>query len=255
MIYDPEDSVQQLGDVVDRALAAAGEGSPLRAVHAGRAAVALGRELFAKSEYGAGIQAMTRARKAIATAVRNRPHDSLVEAEFELASLLYRLGRAELASPHCSALLAASPHLSDQARELHPRRLLSCGLFEAHHGGVAEARALYSRALMVGSQVSLGPDLQTELLLRLAALAHLEVRDSEEEKLFERVLPLVGPSDYPRLKELLIDAYAPLGSMQPSSAAARLAYVAARLPDHHAQASPLHSIAERLSTLPPPASR
>jgi hypothetical protein len=98
------------------------------------------------------------------------------------------------------------------------------------------------------------PGVRIELLLRLAALAHQENRDAEEEKLFDRALAFVLPGVYDHLEKLLIAAYAPYGTTQPSSAAARLAHAAARTPVYSVEAPQLQALAKKLSEQPLPGS-
>jgi len=99
------------------------------------------------------------------------------------------------------------------------------------------------------------PVLRMALLLRMAAVAHAEGQEAEEQKLFDRVLPLVLPGVYESLEQQLVESYAPIGRFEPSSAAARLAHAAARAPRYAVEAPQLQALAEKLGDEPVPASR
>ena len=145
--------------------------------------------------------------------------------------------------------------LSARARVSQPERLLSCGRIAARRKDLASARKALGRALMIVEEDAGAPGVRIELLVRLAALAHEERREAEEEKLFDRLLAFVLPGVYDHLEMLLVDAYAPYGSTQPSSAAARLAHSAARTYAYAVEAPQLQALAEKLSEKPPAARR
>jgi tetratricopeptide (TPR) repeat protein len=244
-------SGSKLQRVVARALAASRSGPPLRAIEAGREAFQVGSDLFDAGARAAGLGVMEQARQAIAVALEDRPHDLRTEVDFRLAQALARVDHLAEASARCDDLLAATPALAEEMRATHTRRLMLCGQIEARHDDPARAREIYGRAVMLAEESGLPPVVRLELLLRLAGLAHREGRDAEEQKLFERALVFVVPGIYDRLSELLGEAYGEQGPFQPSSAAARLAHTAARMPAHVLVASALQNVAEQLGDSPP----
>ena len=183
-------------------------------------------------------------------------HEVLVAVDFEIVKALAESARLPAAASRCTVLIEASERLADPVRLDTPARLLACGQIHARLGDAAQARKVFARALSLGGEAPLEPQLQMELLLRMGVLAHQQKRDSEEDKLFERVLELVVPGSYERVSELIVETYGSLGWLAPSSAAARLAHVAARLPVFTVEAGPLQSIAQQLGDRQsPPASR
>jgi tetratricopeptide (TPR) repeat protein len=253
-LFDPATQADALASAALRALDVAEGGSPLRRMQAGRSALAAGRVLFDAGSWGAGVQIMIDGRNAIANSVGDRPHDALVEADFEIATAFAQRNRLAEASRRCDGLVELSSRLSDRARALQPQRLLRCGRIAARASDTARAREAFGRALMIVDEDAGAPGVRIELLLRLAALAHQENRDAEEEKLFDRALAFVLPGVYDHLEKLLIAAYAPYGTTQPSSAAARLAHAAARTPGYSVEAPQLQALAKKLSEQPLPGS-
>lgn len=255
-VFESPADREALVRAVLRALAAADGGSPLRRMQAGRRAVELGQSLFDGGAWRSGLQLMAAGRHVIAAAVGGRPHDAAVAAQFQLAMALEARERYVAAGRRCDWLVENSDALSPRAREVHPERLLACGRVAVAAGDAKAARHALGRALMMSEEAETAtPVLQLELLLRLAALAHSEARDAEEEKLFDRVLPFVIPGVYDHLEKLLVDAYGPYGRFQPSSAAARLAHAAARTYGYAVEAPQLQGLAEKLGAEPVPASR
>jgi hypothetical protein len=257
MLFDPTapEGLAALKDVVRRALAAAGQGSPLRRMQAGRRVVLAGRTIHAAGAWGPGIDMMETGRDAIDEAVAGRAHAARVSADFEIVVALEAKGRLAEAWLRCVDLLAASEHLSPRARIVHAQRLLVCGRVAAGAGDAASARRAFGHALMISEEDREAPALRMELLLRMAAVAHAEGREAEEQKLFDRVLPLVLPGVYESLEQQLVESYAPIGRFEPSSAAARLAHAAARAPSYAVEAPQLQALAEKLGDEPVPASR
>jgi tetratricopeptide (TPR) repeat protein len=254
LVFDAAQSGEKLREAVARALDIAEGSSSLRSIHAGREAVTVGRELFDAGARQVGLQTMGRGRQIIALGLRGNDHEALVAVDFELAAALADADRLKAASARCDALVEASERLADPVRLELPERLLACGQIHARRGDATSARRIFARALLLGGDAPLEPQLRMELLLRMGALAHQQKRESEEDKLFERVLALILPGSHERVSELLVDTYRSLGWFAPSSAAARLAHVAARHPVYTAEARPLQAIAEELGDRAPPAS-
>ncbi len=179
----------------------------------------------------------------LASALGGRRHVALVRVRFEIAMLLAAAGRGELASARCDGLLEMSKHLQIPRSE-RVDQLIACGRIDAELRQVGRARRRFLDALYSG-EVPLDAGLRLELLVRLAVLSHLERGDSAETKFFERILPLAGGA-FDQLEILLIDAYGPFGSVEPSSAAARIAHVAARSSAWYSSAPELQAMAQRL---------
>ena len=244
-------SGSKLLPVIARALAASRQGPPLRTIEAGREAFGIGSELFAAGDRTTGLRAMEQARQSVIAALGDWHHDLRTEIDFALAQGLAQVGSLDDASLRCEDVLAATPRLAGEMRDSQTRRLMACGQIEARNHQPARARETYGRAVVLADEGGLPPAVRLELLLQLAGLAHREGRDAEEQKLFERALVFVVPGIYDRLSDLLDQAYGDLGPFQPSSAAARLAHTAARMPAHVLVASALQNVAERLGESPP----
>ena len=253
-VFDLAEQREALVESVMRALETAEAGSPLRRMQAGRQAVAVGRRLYDAGGWGPGLKLMAAGRHLIDAAVASRPHDALVAAHFEIVTALEARGRAAAAARRCDWLVASSGDLSPRARALHPARLLLCGRAAMDAGEPKRAKPAFGRALMIAEKDEAVPLRRVELLLRLSALAHSQARDAEEDKLFERLLPFVLPGVYEDLERLIVDAYAPYGRYQPSSAAARLGHAAARNHAYAVEAPQLQGLAEKLGGEPSPAS-
>ncbi len=256
LVFEAARSGKELAGAVGRALDLVDGASALAALHAGRHAVVVGRELFDTRARRVGLETMSHGRRVIAEALRGHDHEVLVAVDFEIVKALAESARLPAAASRCTVLIEASERLADPVRLDTPARLLACGQIHARLGDAAQARKVFARALSLGGEAPLEPQLQMELLLRMGVLAHQQKRDSEEDKLFERVLELVVPGSYERVSELIVETYGSLGWLAPSSAAARLAHVAARLPVYTVEAGPLQSIAQQLGDRQsPPASR
>jgi tetratricopeptide (TPR) repeat protein len=254
-LFDPTKQAEALVETVLRALESSEDGSPLQRMLAGRETIIVGRKVFDAGAWGPGLQLMAAGRHVMDDAVSSRPHDALVWAHFEIVAALAARGRFESAAGRCGWLVSMSDELSLRARALQPERLLVCGRSAASAGDAKRARHALGRALMIAEEDKAPPILQMELLLRLAALAHSQARDAEEQKLFDRVLPFVLPGVYEDLERLLVDAYGPHGRFQPSSAAARLGHSAARTYAYAVEAPQLQNLAEKLGGDSGPASR
>jgi hypothetical protein len=193
------------------------------------------------------LRALDHGRRVIERALGGRPHFAMAQADFEIAMALRMAGRAKRASQHCTRMVAVSRKIQWLELETQDRirRAIACGHLDARGGRAASARAAFMEA-MAASEAAGDESLQFELLVRLAALARLEERDSAETKLFERALALLSEERISTLPELLEDAYANQGVAQPSSAAARLAHTAARRLEHRESAARLQEIAKTL---------
>lgn len=250
--------VAELSAALDRSAALAERTAPLGRVLLGRALIAAGRETIAAGQRTPGLRALERGRDVIERALGDRPHVSRVDANFEIAEALDAIGHLDTASRYCGRVLDGIAALAEVTTPEVDQtgRIVACGRIAARASRVPQARTAFMRALAV-SQASDDSGLQLELLIRLAALAYLEERDSAEKKLFERALPFLhGDPGMERVPALLREAYGSHGSTQPSSAAARLAHTAVRMTDHHVAASRLQAIATVLSDqAAPPASR
>ena len=153
-------------------------------------------------------------------------------------------GRGAEASERCQVLVEMSKELKEIARAERVERLLACGRIDADRRHAARARKHFLEALY-GAEAPLGAPVRMELLVRLAALSYLENEGSAEVKFFERIVPLAGGA-FDRLAHLLADAYGPIGSTAPSSAAARIADVAARSSEWYSSAPELQAMARKL---------
>jgi tetratricopeptide (TPR) repeat protein len=253
-VFEDPSQQEALSDAVMRALETAERGSPLRRMQAGRESVALGRRVYERGDWTSGLRLMAVGRHVIDSAVDGRAHDALAHAHFEIVTVLEAHDRHAAAAKRCEWLVSSSGDLSDRARALHPERLLLCGRAAMAAEDAKRAKPAFGRALMIAEQDEAAPVLRIELLLRLAALAHYQARDAEEDKLFERLLPFVLPGVYEDLERLIVDAYAPYGRFQPSSAAARLGHAAARTHAYSIEAPQLQALAEKLGSTPAPAS-
>jgi len=248
LVFDAKSEAERLDAALDRSVELVAESPPLGALLLGRALIDAGREWIATGERTRGVRALDRGRQVIEESTRGRAHVALVASDFEIALVAESLANPEVASKRCEQLqtMAEDLELSESEQEEHTQRLLACGRIGARRGHAAQARKAFLAVLERGKQTG-DVDLEVELLVWLAALEHLEERQSAETKLFERVLPLLDAGRIQRLPDLLVDAYEPMGWTQPSSAAARMAHKAMRTPEHQGVAEALQAISRRLS--------
>ena len=255
IVFDAKAEAAALEATLDRSAARVTETSPLGAVLLGRALVDAGRDWIATGDRARGVKALDRGRRMIESAVRGRAHVALLTADFEIAMALESLGRPDVASKRCARLQEMSKGAVLSVREDAEATtwMIACGRIDARQGEIARARKAFMDALK-RTQATGHATSQFELLIRLAALARVEERDSAEAKLFERALPMLTPEYAKRLPGLLGDAYGAQGSTAPSSAAARLAHTAVRSQGYQSWGSQLQQIATALDTPSPAAS-
>lgn len=244
LLFDVQREHASLIAAMRRSAALAGSSQPLARLHLGNALVNVGRALIRGGRRADGAKTIRAGRAAVASALGGRQHVALVRADFEMANAYAALGRGELASERCDGLLEMSKRLEEIGHVERVERLIACGRIDAELQRVGRARKRFLDALY-SDGAPLDARLRLELLVRLAALSHVQDGDSAETKFFERVLPLAGGA-FDRLEELLIDAYGPFGSAEPSSAAARIAHVAARSTTWYSAAPELQAMAQEL---------
>jgi tetratricopeptide (TPR) repeat protein len=239
-----EAALQRLAS--DERLAPGSLASPaLTRLQRGSALVAVGRELLAGEWRATGWRSLQIGRRAVADVLADRDHFALVRADLELAIALAAVGRLEPASERCRELLEMGQRLPKMPRSEQLASWIACGRIEVERGAIGRARALFLDGLDAADD-PLDRRLRLELLVRLAALAHLERATAVETKLFERVLPLT-PGAFDHLERLLIDTYRGPGSVAASAAAARIAHTAACQVDERAAAPELQALAMKLS--------
>jgi hypothetical protein len=244
LVFDVKQSHAKLVASAQQGAALAASATPLTRLHLGNALAAVGRDLLAGGRRAEGWKMIGAAREILASALGGRKHVALLRVGFEIAKVLAAAGRGELASARCDGLLEMSKHLPEITRSERVDQLIVCGRIDAELRQVDRARRRFLDALYSGD-APLDVRLRLELLVRLAVLSHLEHGDSAETKFFERILPLAGGA-FDQLERLLIDAYGPFGSVEPSSAAARIAHVAARSSAWYSSAPELQAMAQKL---------
>lgn len=253
LLFDAKQSHAKLIAHAERIVELAKPARPLARLHLGNELIDTGRDLLAAGRSREGAQMIEDGRYLLEGALRGRAHIALVRADFEMATALAAAGLSTLASDRCQVLLEMSKKLEEIEREERVERLIACGRIDAARRDVARARKHFLDALYSG-EAPLPAELRLELLVRLAAISHFEDGATAEVKFFERILPLAGGS-FDRLEALLLDAYGPLGSVAPSSAAARIAHTAARSSQWHSSAPELQAMAEKLGGEDPGAAK